>query len=83
VTDIRPAERPEIRAEIMAWLDGSSAAELWYKAAAAGHYDWPPLKSSTDPSEAGSVLRGRDQTTTTTSARGYSSRRTYPARYEQ
>jgi hypothetical protein len=44
----------------MAWLDGSSAAELWYKAAAAGHYDWPPLKSSTDPSEAGSVLRGTE-----------------------
>jgi hypothetical protein len=53
-------ELPEIRAEIITWLDGASAAELWYKAAAAGHYDWRPLKSSIKPSEAGSALRGTE-----------------------
>ncbi len=60
MTDIRPAELPDIRAEIITWLDGARAAELWYRAAATGHYDWPPLRSSTAPSVAGSTLRATE-----------------------
>ncbi|WP_439660595.1 hypothetical protein ACSHWB_03220 [Lentzea sp. HUAS TT2] len=60
MTDIRPVELPEIRASIIAWLDSPAAAQLWYKATATGSYDWLPGKASTEPSEAGSFLRGAE-----------------------
>ncbi|QRP49069.1 hypothetical protein [Amycolatopsis sp. FDAARGOS 1241] len=60
MTEIRPVDLPEIRNQIIAWLDEASAAELWYKMAAAGHYDWVSGRASTEPSTAGSVFRGAE-----------------------
>jgi hypothetical protein len=60
VTEIRPVELPEVRADIAAWLDGPTAAELWHKAVAAGHYHWLGFTGQRQHTMDGSVLRGTE-----------------------
>jgi hypothetical protein len=60
MTNIRAAEVPEIRAEIITWLDNATAAQLWTKLAAGGHYDWLGIQASSKPAEASSILRGME-----------------------
>ncbi|MET7996796.1 hypothetical protein ABZU76_38560 [Amycolatopsis sp. NPDC005232] len=62
MTDISPSELPEVRAEIIDWINGPTAAQLWFKHTTLGSYDWLPFQASTDPATYQSILRGTEIT---------------------
>lgn len=57
--DIRPQDLPEIRADVIDWINGPDAAAIWRKAVATGYLDWL-FGDRAMGCEDASVLRGTE-----------------------
>lgn len=57
MTDIRPVDLPEVRADIIEWLKGRDAASLFEQAAAADYYGWLMGQNAGPAEEDGNLFR--------------------------
>lgn len=63
MTDIRPQDLPELRAEIAEWLKGQDATRTWKRRVEGGVYEWilNAARSKADPAGAADYMRTRER----------------------